>query len=636
MCGILVNARATADAPQPCDAAWERAMARLDRRGPDGRGRWQSASGLVRLGHTRLAINDLSPTGAQPMVLERAGGALALVANGEVYNAPALRRRLEGEGCRFRGRSDCEVVLHVVDRWGFDAAIDAVRGMFALAVWDDRERTLRAAVDHAGMKPLVFAGAAAGLVIASDADAVLAMLARRPGPNPTALAHVLAHGYSPAPETVWQGVSKLGPGECLEWRPGAGVRVRRWWSPPECVRESASGPSILAEQSEEFEAIWGEVVGDHLLSDVPVGLFLSGGLDSSAVAVALAGRERDESGVRGAGGVAPSRSPVRAFTLALDSKDDEAPAARQTAAHLGLEWTGVPMGSSSLDEALTAYARAFDEPQGYGALLTAGAISRAARRHGKVMLAGDGGDEAFAGYTWHAGTLGTTPGSRSAAAPRRESGGGVGVLDAPGVASGRVAVGTHLRRVLPRFEAWEVEALLAPFGVRYGEQAYAGWAAAHDRPGLPWPRWAQRMDLMTFCAGSILPKVDRASMDVGLEVRAPFLDRRVLEWALSRPVTPEEARGAAGGSNGGSKPILRRYLEGCVPPGVLTRPKQGFSLRIGANAWAGFGDRLLESRLVKDGVLGPHVRRVIDPADPRAASRIPALCMLAAWWDARA
>ncbi|MCB9840108.1 MAG: asparagine synthase (glutamine-hydrolyzing) [Phycisphaeraceae bacterium] len=636
MCGILVHARATLDSPQACDAAWERAMARLDRRGPDGRGRWQSASGLVRLGHTRLAINDLSPTGAQPMVLERRGGDLALVANGEVYNAPALRRRLEREGCRFRGTSDCEVVLHAVDRWGFDEAIDAVRGMIALAVWDDRERTLRGAVDHAGMKPLVFAGGTEGLVIASDADAVLAMLARRPDPNPMALAHVLAHGYSPAPETVWQGVSKLGPGECLEWRPGAGVRTRRWWSPPDAVREPAPGRSTLAEQAEEFGAIWGEVVADHLLSDVPVGLFLSGGLDSSAVAVALAEQSGGGAHAGRSRAIAPSRPPVHAFTLALESSDDEAPAARQTAAHFGLGWTGVPMGAGSLDEALTACARAFDEPQGYGALLTAGAISRAARRCGKVMLAGDGGDEAFAGYTWHAEAPRLAPDSGASISRERGSSGGVGVLDAPGVAAGCVPVGSYLRRVLPRFEVWEVEALLAPLGVRYAEQEYAGWAAAHDRPDLPWPRWAQRMDLMTFCAGSILPKVDRASMDAGLEVRAPFLDRRVLEWALSLPVMPEEACGPVGGHVGGSKPILRRYLDGRVPPGVLTRPKQGFSLRIGSNAWAGFGDRLLQSRLVKDGVLGAHVRRVVDPDDPRAASRIPALCMLAAWWDARA
>lgn len=272
-------------------------MSRLRRRGPDGSGSWTSPCGRILLGHTRLAIQDLTDAGRQPMLLGSAADApVAVTYNGEIYNAPALRRELAALGARFSSRSDTEVLLHGFVRWGFPGLLDRVRGMFALVLIDRREPArpvLHAAVDHAGMKPLVHAYSASSgrLVIASDCDAALAAL--RDDPDFAArldgqgLCHVLSLGYCPAPWTVWRGVRKLGPGQRLCWDfSDAPPRIERWWSPPEHL----DGPAAHAgDEQEHFEHLLTTVVREHLISDVPVGLFLSAGIDSSSIALALAG-----------------------------------------------------------------------------------------------------------------------------------------------------------------------------------------------------------------------------------------------------------------------------------------------------------------------------------------------------------
>lgn len=602
MCGVLVCAGAGVQPP-----GWDAALERLSRRGPDGRGTWSAPSGLALLGHARLAIQDLSDAGAQPMAAP--GGRIALTYNGEIYNAPDLRLDLEAAGRVFRSRSDTEVLVHGYLEWGFDGLLERIAGMFALAIWDDDRRELLAAVDPAGMKPLTWSTARGRLYAASDCDALRLILPERAGLDAEGLCHVLCHGYCPAPGTVWRGVRKLGPGQALRWRPGeASPTIWRHWSAPEAVGE-ASPP---------LEAFWDSVVREHLLSDVPVGLFLSGGLDSAAVGAALSNA---------------GRSDVACFTLALAGADDESPAAAETAAHLGMPHLSVSLSASAALDELSFAACAFDEPQAYGALLTATAVARASRVHGKVMLAGDGGDEAFAGYTWHRRVPGPSNGSDHAMLAAR-----AGAIDADGDTRARALrslaslsfLHGHLQAVFPRFHPAEARTLLAPLSARYDEHVYAAWASEHDRPGLPWPRRAQRLDLMTFCAGSILPKIDRSSMAVGLELRAPFLDRRVLTWSLSRPVEAGEGHEA-------SKPALRQYLRGRVPPGVLSRPKQGFSLRLeDPEIWVKRLPQVGGSRLVRDGVLAPGWDRAVAPDAPCRNARAFALCMLAAWYEGRA
>lgn len=612
MCGVLaiIGAAAGACSAPVMEGRWSRALERLRRRGPDGSGDWLSPDQRVRLGHTRLAVVDLSQAGAQPMANE--DGAIRITCNGEIYNAPALRRELLALGHRFASGSDTEVIIHGYEQWGSRGVLDRLRGMFAFVLWDNRAGSMLACVDHVGMKPLCFARVGGSWALASTADALVELLGDTPALDATSLCHVLCHGYIPGRGTVWNGVTRLCPGEAMEWTPGRGEpHVWRWWEPS---RNTAAAPT----PPEAFESIWTHVVREHLNSDVPVRLLLSGGLDSTALAVALA-----ESGAH-----------ADCITLALEGASDESHAAAETARFLGLGHAVQKLGAADIEQSISEAADAFDEPQGYGALLTMTRVSQAARRGGKVVLAGDGGDEAFAGYSWHRGWAPVGPVDAAHPSLARQVASAQAGADVRWRALSALSTlsfaHAHAQRVAPRMHPAEAQALLAPLGASYDHADYVRPLAHHDAPDLPALRRAQRLDLLTFCAGSILPKVDRASMSVGLEVRAPFLDRRVLEWALALPVAPEEMAPES------SKPVLRRYLAGRAPDGVLRRPKQGFSLRTGGPAvYDAMLTRVRESSLARDGYLCDQWESFVAPDVPYREQRIFTLAMISAWLERR-
>ncbi|MCC6322134.1 MAG: asparagine synthase (glutamine-hydrolyzing) [Phycisphaerales bacterium] len=649
MCGILAHIRSIPPRegePGVAPRALQLAMSRLHRRGPDSRGVFESPDRRILLGHARLAIQDLTSAGAQPMTDNPADPRTTVSFNGEIYNAPALRAELERSGVAFRSRADTEVLIHGFAHWGFGGLLERLRGMFAFVLVDrhePRSPRIYAAVDPAGMKPLLWSHLPAAhggtLAIASDADALLALLSESPGfsrrINPAGLCHVLSVGYCPAPATVWRGLHKLRPGECLTWVPGDldPPSVKPYWHPP----ESVSPDDARTNDERRFETLFREVIDDHLLSDVPVGLFLSAGLDSGSIALALAQAQRT--------------SDVTAWTLAspgIDPAFDEAPIAAAFARGLMMRHRAIDFAPTDLAPTLTDAADAFDEPQGFSALLTAVRIARGARDAGlRVVLAGDGGDETFAGYSWHSGAPHALSLDPAHAVPARSAFDTSPLArpdcDASTRAAARLALAarsyTHraLCRAFPGFHPAESRALLAALEPEYDDDTFAGWLASEDRPRLPHPRRSQRLDVMGFCAGSILPKIDRAAMHVGLELRAPFLDRRVLDWALSRPTTADEAHPHR------SKPMLRDFLArgvtaGLVPPAVLNRPKQGFSLRLGA-------DRPIEtlaasllpgSRLIRDGVLRRDYTSFLPGDRDTRHVRLFTLCMLAAWYEQRA
>jgi asparagine synthase (glutamine-hydrolysing) len=551
--------------------------------------------------------------------------------------------------------------VHGFGRWGFRSLLDRLRGMFALVLLDQRELAapvLYAAVDHVGMKPLVWwfdttdRTHGPRLAIASDSDALLGLLSDDPSftrrLDGQALAHVLSLGYCPAPWTVWRGVHKLAPGQMMTWRragtaAAAAPMIERYWSPPE-VLEPASPTS----EQHGFESLLRSVVDEHLLSDVPVGLFLSAGLDSSSIALALAqGGHADD---------------VTAYTLSPAGADpaiDEAPTAAAMCRAMMMRHRTIPFEPGDVQDTLRLAAQAFDEPQGFTALLTAIRIARQTRlgdpttgssRPGPtVVLAGDGGDEALAGYPWHTQSshplaLHEIDGSRRAATISRQD---LDRLADPACDAALRSAALHqlgatsythryLCRVFPGFHPGESRALLAGLEPEYDESVFASWLGTDDRPALPHPRRSQRLDLFGFCAGSILPKIDRSAMIVALELRAPFLDRRVLEWSLTRSVHPDETVPGAG------KPRLRAMLSsgvraGLVPPQTLSRPKQGFSLKLPARDTFQLLAKatLTGSRVVRDGVLR-HDWSSFLPADPEAREiRAFTLCMLGAWYEAR-
>ncbi|NUB24907.1 asparagine synthase (glutamine-hydrolyzing) [Azospirillum brasilense] len=586
MCGLLAVA-----GPGPVTPATA-ALDRLAHRGPDGAGAWAAPSGLAWLGHRRLSINDLSPAGNQPL-LHAGGGTgdvLALVCNGEIYNAPTLRTELEALGHAFASRSDNEVILHGYRAWG-DAVVDRLTGMFAFVLWDDRRRRLLAARDRVGIKPLYWAEPGdGGIAFASEARPLATLPGIGPAVELRALGHALTLGYVPAPLSAWRGIHKLEPGRLLVWEPGQGAALRRYWEAPRSLAAAGDGDAGWA-------GLFDRAVADHLLSDVPAGLFLSGGLDSAAVATAAVGA-----------GLRPA-----AYTLCYPGRPDaEAEVAAAVARHLGLEHRLVPAPTDGLADRLAGVAALFDEPQGYSALVTMAGIARAAAAEHKVVLSGDGGDEVLGGYAWYAGLDPDGP------PPGAEAGGAHAAFAA------RSVLHRHAMRLFPRFLPDEVEALFAPAGLRFGEEEMLAPLEAAFEPGLPLRRALQRVDLATFCADSILAKVDRASMAYGLEVRVPFLDHRLVEWGLSRPPAAEEAVHG--------KPVLRRYLAGRVPERVFGHPKTGFSLKdTGPFDWNAALDRVAAGPLVRHGLLDPGFRRIVEARSPYRQARIWALLALSLW-----
>jgi asparagine synthase (glutamine-hydrolysing) len=385
MCGI---AGLMLSGPAPAEALAARVgriNATLAHRGPDGEGVWTEPAAGIALAQRRLAIVDLSPTGAQPML--SASGRLAMTYNGEIYNFRELRRELEALGHRFRGASDSEVLIEAWDRWGAEAALERVNGMFAIAVFDRASGALTLARDRMGIKPLLWFRSGEGLVFASELKALAKDPACPREMDPASVSAFLRHGAVPAPWTILKGVSKLEPGVALTFPAGGGAPAeRRFWSPATAALQGA--PAYLAPDFHAIvdagEALIADAVERQMVADVPLGAFLSGGVDSSLVAALMrrsAGRD------------------IETFCIGFAEKAwDESPHAAAVAAHLGTRHhTLTADGRMALDLAAEMPA-IYDEPFADSSQIPTTLLSRMVRRHVTVALSGDGGDEAFAGY----------------------------------------------------------------------------------------------------------------------------------------------------------------------------------------------------------------------------------------------
>jgi asparagine synthase (glutamine-hydrolysing) len=350
---------------------------------------------------------------------------------------------------------------------------------------------------------------------------------------------------------------------------------------------------------------------------VPIGLFLSGGLDSTSVAAGL--REIGQ--------------PIQALTVGFPGyPESEAPTAEATAAHLGLPHETIPLSVGGVDELLSRVAAAYDEPQGYSAPLPMFLLSEVTASRFKVALAGDGGDELFGGYTWYK-QLDSPLGKRwwftyRALRPLVRRSASPQVRQRAADAFARASVlHRHAWRLFPRFLPEEAESLLSPMGVRFGDREMLEPSRRHFEPALPLRRALQRVDLMTFCTDSILAKVDKASMAHSLEVRVPWLDRRIVDWALSCAPDPRDGDE--------SKPLLRDYLRPRVPAEVLQRPKQGFSLRVLDNYdWEGAIEAIRRGPWVQNGLWDKNWERLLAPGVPYRQARIWTLLCLTKWGQA--
>jgi asparagine synthase (glutamine-hydrolysing) len=578
----------------------------LVHRGPDDSGTWCDERVAVALGFRRLSIIDVSERGHQPMT--SGCGRMSAIFNGEIYNYRELRDELAARGCVFRGHSDTEVVVEGFARWGVRATVERLNGMFAIAAWDAAERTLHLARDRLGIKPLYFGSFGRLFVFGSELKALRAHPGWTPVIDRRALTAFLRFAYVPTPGSIYQGVRKLPPGSLLELPAGAAEpRIVSYWSAANIARDASRGNPQLDDAGavETLERLLDDAVGRQMLADVPVGAFLSGGVDSSTV-VAFMQRH--------------SARPVRTFSIGFaESGYDEAPHARQVAAHLGTDHTELYVRSEDALAVIPQLPRIYDEPFADSSQIPTYLISKLTRRHVTVCLSGDGGDELFAGYNRY---IFAEAARRRAAWLPRPLRGALGAL----IGGIRPSVWEAGNSLLPaRMQVPAISEKLDKLaGLLKGELTELHRSLAshwHDPAAVVVdgceafddPAWfgddtaglVERMqltDILTYLPDDILAKVDRASMAASLEARVPLLDHRLVEMALHLPA-PLRLR------SGESKWLLRQVLYRHVPRHLIERPKMGFGIPL--HAWLrgplrDWAESLIdEGRLAREGWLQP-------------------------------
>jgi asparagine synthase (glutamine-hydrolysing) len=575
----------------------ERAIARLRHRGPDDSGSWV-APGLV-LGFARLSIIDLSQAGHQPM--SSPDGRYAIVFNGEIYNFPELRRELESAGETFRSHSDTEVLLRVFMREGLEGCLSRLRGMFAFAIWDRDERRLYLARDRLGVKPLVYAETPRGLAFASEIAALFELdpsLSREA--DPEAIDLYLTLNYIPAPRSGFRAIRKLPPAHAMVVRDGRVERVFRYWDIDPSRRSGLSfGEACEALREQVLEA-----TRIRLVSDVPLGAFLSGGIDSSITVAAMA---------RLGGG------PPETFSIGFDEERfNELPYAREVAQHLGTRHHEMTVHADAF-EVMPAMIDHLGEPMADNSVMPTYYVSRFARSRVTVALTGDGGDESFAGYRrfYQAGRvewlsrMGLVPAWRGlrrfAIAAENRLRPARGRRRFPATRADEMLAMDGLERykhLIALYTDVEKAALVTPEFERMerGTGALAYLRERFERAGNDGINRYLYLDLTSYLPEDILFKVDAASMAVSLECRSPFLDHKLVEFAASLPGRYKLS------TAGRHKHILKEAFAGWLPEGFMDRPKKGFSVPLGRWMREGLSEALQET-LVRRRTLAPWIRQ---------------------------
>jgi asparagine synthase (glutamine-hydrolysing) len=560
MCGIagIVNF----DPDRPVDAARLRRMRDiLGHRGPDGEGSW--IEGPVGLAHRRLAIVDIGG-GAQPMAAE--DGSAWITFNGEIYNHPELKKELEANNHRYRTRCDTETILHLYEE-GADSCVERLSGMFAFALWDRNRRKLLLARDRLGIKPLYYAVTDRELLFASEIKAILASGCIEAVFNKTVLPEYLATGFVSGEETFFRGIHKLMPGRTLTWSADGGVQLRRYWRPPAPSRMSGS----LKEDSDDLRARLTEAVRSHLMSDVPVGLFLSGGIDSAGLGALMASQ---------------LSTPIKTFSVGFQEPEaDELHYAALAARSIGAEHHQVVVSADQFFKALPRLVWHEDEPIAFYGSVPLYFVSVLARQHVKVVLTGEGADELFWGYNKYRVTAWNQrfAGLYSRALPQ---------FARNRVAKGIAALPVHPRRYLQRsflalsndtrsivfdnfsvFGARAQESMLRTEMQSYARGRFTDLLHCYGSvEGSALERIANT-DLQTYLV-ELLMKQDQMSMAASVESRVPYLDHQLVEHVIQLPPSHKIRFWQ-------TKRILRKALHGLVPEEILTRKKMGFPVPIG-------------------------------------------------------
>jgi len=584
----------------------------LQHRGPDAGNIWLDSNVAIALGQRRLSIFDLSETGAQPMV--SANGRYIIVYNGEAYNFRELRHELERKGTHFRGSSDTEVVLEACSTWGVHKTVPQLNGMFAFALWDREDRRLTLALDRFGIKPLYWHYTNNSFLFGSELKALRTHPSFSMNVNRGVLASYLQLGYVAGPDSIYQSVQKLMPGTILNWSPGTEPVIHQYWDIHAVARSGLEAPLICSEKEvvDQLETLLCSAVKCRMESDVPLGAFLSGGVDSSMIVALMQSQ---------------STRPVKTFTIGFNNTGyDEAAYAASVARHLGTDHTELYVSETDALDLVPKLPFLYDEPFADSSQIPTHLVSCLAREHVTVSLSGDGGDELFGGYNRHVFSERLNRVSQHIPAPLRKM-----IAYIPDFTWGALAAcinfATPSNKAYPQLReklCKVASALSAQNADEMYQQFISVWPDAaslvreapvvtheHRLPYSTSMNLTQQMmlaDMSGYLPGDILTKVDRASMGVGLECRVPFLDYRVVEFAWRIPVQMNVHKGKG-------KRLLREALYRHVPRSLIERPKAGFAVPIGAwlrgplKDWA---ESLLDERLlIEQGFIDPRPVRSV-------------------------
>jgi asparagine synthase (glutamine-hydrolysing) len=594
----------------------------LTHRGPDDEGVWVDAEAGIGLGHRRLSIVDLSLAGHQPMI--SASGRYVITFNGEIYNHAELRAELLGQGheVAWRGHSDTETLLAGFDAWGIKATLQRASGMFAFGVWDKQDRTLTLARDRLGEKPLYYGrqgGPKSPFLFASELKALTQHPKFQPEIDREALGLLVRYINVPAPFSIYRGIFKLLPGTMLTLRSGAeDPIIEEYWSGADVARAGISNPIAddVRTASEELERILEQAVGRQMMSDVPLGAFLSGGVDSSTV-VAIMQKL--------------SSQPVRTFTVGFnESAYNEAEHAKAVARHLGTDHTELYVTPQEAMDIIPRLPAIYDEPFADSSQIPTHLIAALARQDVTVALSGDGGDELFGGYDrylftagfWH--KIASIPMSLRIAAARaltmvpaaawNSFGNAAGGLLPRSIRSRRLGDKVHKGASMLSSETLDevYDGMLSvwrdpsDFVIGAAPESASSMNGSEQLGGLGGVERMMAQDMLGYLANDILVKVDRAAMAVSLETRVPLLDPQVVEFAWRLPLDFKIRRGK-------TKWLLRQVLYRHVPAGLIERPKMGFGVPL--DSWLrgplrNWAEALIdERRLREEGFFHPQVIR---------------------------
>lgn len=542
---------------------WSSSIAKLEKtaqqmadalihRGPDSSGIWCDEKAAIALAHRRLAIIDLSTAGHQPMV--SASERYVVSYNGEIYNFQQLRARLDYP---WQGHSDTEVILAAIEAWGIEKALQEFNGMFAFALWDKKEQTLTLARDRMGEKPLYYGWWKGGFIFASELKALKALKGFHPEIDRHALSSYMRYSYIGAEQTIYEGIRKLQPAHYITLtRPDDTLEAKAYWSLTEEMEQASHNPfsASEAEMIDELEALLGQAVANQMIADVPLGCFLSGGIDSTAITLMM----QKQSSV-----------PAKTFTIGFDEAGfNEAPHAKAIANHLNTEHTELYVTAKQAMEVIPKLPELYDEPFADSSQIPTYLVAAMAKEHVTVALSGDGGDELLGGYNRH--IHGPPLWNKLHYIPRPFRWGLVQAMNCMSFNSS-----IHQRKLLQAMTAnSEAEFYQSLCSIWHepesvvigGEQSFLSQSV--DKP---FAEWMMHQDMLTYLPGDILTKVDRAAMGVSLEARIPFLDVEVMKFAWRLPLEMKIR-------NGQGKWIIRQLLYRHIPQELIDRPKTGFSL----------------------------------------------------------